>query len=777
MTNSSESRTLRRSATHWGALTAEVRGGRLSAVRPFARDPNPSSMLRSIPEAVYHPSRIAQPAVRAGWLAHGPGGGGAGRGAQAFVPVSWDEALDLVAGELRRVKAEPGNQAIYGGSYGWASAGRFHQANAQLYRFLNGFGGFTEKADSYSFAAGTVVMQHVVGTKEVVVGPITDWHGIVRDTRLMVMFGGLPLKNTQVEYGGTGQHMAEQWLRRAKQAGVEFVGISPLRDDTPNFLEAQWIAPRPNTDTAVLLGVAHTLVAEGRHDRAFLERYCVGFDRFLPYLMGRTDGEPKDADWAASISGVDAHTIRRLARRMSGTRTLITMTWSLQRGDHGEQPYWMAAVLAAMLGQIGLPGGGFGFGYACESGMGTPRQWISVPTLPIGENPTGSFIPVARLADMLLQPGEAYRYNGADRVYPDIRLVYWAGGNPFHHHQDLNRLVRAWQRPDTVIVHEPWWTAAARHADIVLPATTPFERNDLAASSRDRFILAMQQAIEPVGQARNDFDIFAALAERLGFADAFTEGRNEGAWIRHLYETTRDQAMRRQVRLPEFEAFWRRGYVEVPAPATPYVIFEDFRRNPARFPLATPSGRIEIYSETIAGFGDADCPPHPAWLEPAEWLGAALADRYPLHLVSNQPRSRLHGQLDMCHTSRAGKVRGREPVWMHADDAGARGIADGDIVRVFNDRGEVLAGARLTDAIRPGVVQLATGAWYDPAEPGRVGSLDKHGNANVLTLDKGTSRLAQAPVAHTALVQVERYDGPLPEITAFDPPPLATSPG
>jgi biotin/methionine sulfoxide reductase len=200
------------------------------------------------------------------------------------------------------------------------------------------------------------------------------------------------------------------------------------------------------------------------------------------------------------------------------------------------------------------------------------------------------------------------------------------------------------------------------------------------------------------------------------------------------------------------------------------VLFAAYRADPQAHPLKTPSGRLELFSETIAAFGYDDCPGHPVWLEPAEWLGSERATVYPLHLISNQPRSRLHSQLDCGEVSRSAKVAQREPVWLHPDDAAARGIVSGDVVRLYNDRGACLAGAVVTDAIRPGVVQLATGAWFDPLDPAEIGSLDKHGNPNVLTLDKGTSKLAQSPAAQTALVEVERFTGELPPITVFAPP-------
>lgn len=241
-------------------------------------------------------------------------------------------------------------------------------------------------------------------------------------------------------------------------------------------------------------------------------------------------------------------------------------------------------------------------------------------------------------------------------------------------------------------------------------------------------------------------------------------------WLRHLYDSTRQQAAQRHVDMPDFDAFWERGHVELPMPDDPPVLFAAYRTDPQANPLKTPSGRIELFSETIAGFGYDDCPGHPVWQEPAEWLGAAQAQRYPLHLISNQPQARLHSQLDCGAISRAAKVADREPVWINTQDAAARGIGSGDVVRIYNDRGACLAGAVVTDVIRPGVIQLATGAWFDPLDPATIGSLDKHGNPNMLTLDKGTSRLAQCCSAQTALVQLERFTGALPEITVFSPP-------
>jgi biotin/methionine sulfoxide reductase len=285
----------------------------------------------------------------------------------------------------------------------------------------------------------------------------------------------------------------------------------------------------------------------------------------------------------------------------------------------------------------------------------------------------------------------------------------------------------------------------------------------------------MKQAVPPMHGARSDYDIFTDLAAELGCHAEFTLGRDEMSWIRALYEGVSDRAAAADLVLPDFAEFWADGATEIDHDGE-LVLFADFRADPEAHPLRTPSGRIEIFSEAVAGFGYDDCPGYPCWLPPREWLGSELAGRYPLHLLSNQPRSRLHGQLDMGRVSQATKIDGREPCRMNPADAAARGIAAGDIIVLANDRGACLAGAVLTDAVRAGVVQMSTGAWYDPLEPGQTGTLDKHGNPNVLTRDHGTSRLGQGPSAQSVLVEISRFEGTLPPVTAFTQPRFKPDP-
>jgi biotin/methionine sulfoxide reductase len=765
-------------SAHWGSYRVEQGGEGGEALELFSLDEKnePMPLGRSMAESVSSETRIRRPAVREGYLRDGPCSD-APRGDEPFVEVSWDIALDLAADALKEVYDKHGASSVFGGSYGWASAGRFHHALSQVHRFLNCLGGYTASVNTYSHAAAEVLLPHVVGEEDDIIYNGSTWPTIIESTQLMVCFGGLPVSPSQINPGGVSKHSVRSWLKRCDERGIRRVDISPIRTTEAEGLEADWYPIRPNTDTAIMMGLAKALIDNGSHDRDFLERCTVGFGIFEAYLCGKQDGVVKSPEWAAEISGLTADQIRQLAVDIAANRTLITATWSLQRADHGEQPFWMLITLGAMIGQIGLPGGGFSFGLTSMNGIANPVNRRRFASLPRGTNPVKPKIPVARITDLLLSPGSIFDYDGEKFRYPDTRLVYWAGGNPFHHHQDLARLNRAWRKPETIICHELNWNALARRCDIVFPVAGPLERNDIMATKSDSRIIAMQKACEPPGEALTDYEIFSRLADRLGVEENFTEGRNEKDWLRWLYERSAEGLDEVVVKLPEFEEFWEEGLFKHGSEEFERVLLGRFRSDPNRYKLHTPSGLIEIFSEKIASFGYADCPGHPVWLEPREWLGSVNSSSSSLHLISDQPKTRLHSQLDDVGISKASKINSREPARLNPEDATARGINEGDTMRIHNNRGSVLASAVLSHDICRGVVHLSTGAWFDPVTDADSGEITcVHGNPNVLTGDFGTSRLGQGPSPLSTIVEVELYKGTLRQSDIHRQPEFVNTP-
>ncbi len=770
--------------SHWGAFRAKVEGGRIVSIAPWEKDPAPSHQLAGVLDSVYSPTRIKYPMVRRVYLEKGPGADPDGRGAGDFVRVSWDQAIDLVAKELTRVEKTYGPAATFAGSYGWKSPGRLHNCQSLLRRMMNLKGSFVNASGDYSTGAAQIIMPHVVGTLEMYEQQ-TVWPVVVDKTELMVFWGADPVLTNQISWV-IGDHGGYEGMKALKAKGTKVICIDPVKTDTAEFFGAEWIAPRPQTDVALMLGVAHTLVDEKLVDEKFLKTYTTGFDKFLPYLMGDTDKTPKTAEWAAAICDVPAETIKDLAHRFAKNRTMLAGGFSLQRQQYGEQRHWMLVTLAAMLGQIGLPGGGFGFSYHYANG-GAPSADAPVLTgitdggkakegaAWMTENGAAT-IPCARVVDMLLNPGKEFDFNGAKAKYPDVKMAYWAGGNPFVHHQDRNRMVAAWKKLDTFIVQDFQWTPTARFADIVLPATTSYERNDIESVGdyAGSAIIAMKKVVDPVFESRNDYDIFAAIAAKLGKEKEFTEGKSEMDWVQSFYDAALTQAKAKKIAMPEFDAFWSgTGVVEFPVTSgKDFVRYAKFREDPLLEPLGTPSGLIEIYSKNIEKMGYDDCGPHPMWYEPAERLGGPTT-KYKLHIAASHPKSRLHSQLCGTKLRETYAIAGHEPCWINPKDAAARGISDGDVVRVYNDRGQILAGAKVTEAMRPGVIRVNEGGWYDPLEPGKPGTLCKYGDVNVLSMDIGTSKLAQGNCGHSIVGEVEKYSGPAVTVDVFAPPESA----
>lgn len=735
------------SLSHWGAFEAEVKKGRLIATRPLKGSGADPDMIGAIVDLVSSPQRIDQPYMRAGWLRdrdhaiHQ-------RGREKMVPVNWDTALSHTANELERVRDHYGHQAIFAGSYGWSSAGRFHHARTQTRRFFGAFGGFTDQTGNYSWGAAQIILQKVLGNADAVSGAATAWRTIAEYTDVLVAFGGLSAKNWRVTSGGAGNHTMPDHIRHAHRRGTKFIVLSPLADDIPQGSNADWIAPRPGSDTAIILSLCYEMIRRGRADEAFLAKYCTGAGVFRDYLLGKSDGVPKSLDWASAISDVPKSTLHRLADQIASGRVMLTASWSLQRAHRGEQPYWALIALAAILGQIGQPGGGFTFGYGSLNAVGDDARKGLVPLLETLGNPSGTTIPVARFADMLDNPGQEISFDGRRIVYPETKLIYWAGGNPFHHAQDLFRLERLWAKPETIIVHEQTWTATALRADIVLPATTTLERNDIGGSSRDPHIFFMPKLIDPVGKARNDYDIFSDLAGRVGCRDTYTENRTESEWLAYLWHQTEDRARAQGLTAPDFEQLKKQKIWFVPKPDHPEILLSDFIADPQANALTTASGKIELNCTEITASAHPDIASHPEWRPPQEWIGEAKDGE--LALLSRQPAKFLHSQLN-----RTGLAQTQPPsITINPAEAEKRGLTHRQRVTVRSKVGGCTATVTISQACRDGVAIMETGPHFI----GGANKIDPGGNPNALTRDFPSSRLSQATAAQSCLVTIFKCD-------------------
>lgn len=794
-------------AARWGILKASVKNGKIVKSAPWKITSKiPNTLQNTMADLVYN-TRIKAPMVRKSYLADPDNPKPELRGLDEWVEVKYEDAIKLVACELKKTREQKGADSVFAGSYGWQSTGNVHVSRTLLHRFMNLSGGFTGVTGDYSTGAAQVIMPHVTGSNQVYEQQ-TSWPVVLENSKVVVFWGLNPISTLRVAWTSSDEQ-GFKYFEQLKNSDKEIIIIDPIKTVSGKYFEgkARWIAPRPNTDVAMMLGMAQHLYSQGKYDKEFLQNYTVGFEKFVPYLTGQSDGVAKTPEWASEICGISADVIKELAIKFYENRTMIMAGWGIQRAHHGEQAHWMIVTLCAMLGQIGLAGGGFGFSYhyanggapTCAGGVIGGMNAASVGVVKDGKflglaqdqkqggeaaqawlvNTAKVAFPLARIADVLLNPGKTIDANGAKITYPKIDFIYWVGGNPIVHHQDTNTNIKAWRKPRTIVVNEIYWTPTAKMADIVFPTTTEYERNDITMSGdySNMHIIPMKQVVAKQHGAKDDYQIFTDLCKAYadGLAEVYTDGgKTEMDWIKEFYEGAASAVNANTalgIQMPSFEQWWEKNepteFYETPENAA-YVTFEDFRNDPVLEALGTPSGLIEIYSDTIEAMNYKDCGAHPMWFEPVEWLG--MKDKpAKFHLLSLHPLDRLHSQQSNTSNRKRYAVADREPVLINTEDAKELGIKQGDLVRVFNARGEILAGANVSDDIMRGVVQIFEGAWYDPNAEG----LCKNGNPNVLTIDLPTSELANGNIAHTALVDIELYKHKAGEdikLTAFMPP-------
>lgn len=651
-------------------------------------------------EVAYADDRLKQPLKRVGE-----------RGSGKFKPVSWEDALDTVARELQRVKDQYGATSIFLMDHG-GSLSPLHGTQKASRRFFSLFGGCTTWRGNTSLEAARFSSLATFGT---------TFTGNSRDnflhSKLIIMWGWNPIAT---RFGpDTVYHLA-----KAKKAGAKIICVDPRRTTSAKALAEQWIPIKPVTDAALLIAMAYVMIDEDIYDHHFIETYTVGFGQFKDYVLGNEDGVPKTPLWAEDITGVPTETIKQLARDYAKLKpATLYASWAPGRTAFGEQYHRAANTLAAMTGNIGITGG-------CVAG-GTdiiPLGYLG-KALPVPESLT-HYVHTTNVYDALLK--------GTSGGYPsDIKLLYILGSNILNQFLNTNKGIAALQKPEFIVVHELFLTPTARFADIILPVTTTLERIDIGQPFvGGNYFIHMDKAIEPLHQTKSDLAIFTELAPRLGISNY--NNKSDEDWLREFAEATPD--------LPEYEVLKRKGVHRIPLDQ-PWVAFREEIEDPARHPFSTPSGKIEIYSQKIAEMQDPLIPPIPKYIEAWDGPSDPIIDKYPIQLVSPHSRARVNSQW---HTIRRLKMLADDRIWLNPSDAHSRGITNGDKVRVYNDRGQLLTTARVTEDILHGVVSLDSGAWFEPD----IHGIDHGGCVNVLTKDKASPGGAFA--CNNCLVQIEK---------------------
>ena len=718
---------------------------------------------RAYRSRLYSPERLLYPMKRVGK-----------RGESKFKRVSWEEALTEIAERMVYLKQKYGPMALLDQSYAGASYGVLHksdQIEGLLARFLGMFGCRTNSWSVPSYQGTTFSSRMTFGTIED--GNEDD---AFAHSKLMIMWGWNP---AYTFHGGNTFY----YMRLAKQRGCKFVCVDPQYTDSAAAYDAWWIPIKPNTDAAMMAGMAHYIFANNLHDQSFIDRFCLGMDagtmpdwakgreNFKDYILGKSDGQPKTPEWAEPICGVKAEDIKKLAHMYATTKpAALKASWSPGRNAYGEQYNRMAAALQAMTANIGVLGGcaeGVGKGWHSEAVAYPYDEYANVWYASIKSDRWAHAVlnyPNVKREEIGLWP----RNDNLDGVIPNIRGIFWQGSDWLNQLTNINKEIAAIRKLDSqgdseslLVCMDSTITPTGIWADFLLPIATHFERHDVALPwYKGHYYIHRPKVIEPLGESKTDFQVFTELAYRLGFGERYNPRatrayfqRNDEVDEAYLAAWWHDKVMHHQGVTMSWEDFKRHGIYKFKL-ARPHVAFQDQIEKGIPFP--TPSGRIEIFSTNLGQITDwtrtaygYEIPAIPKWIEPWESLNSPLTEKFPFHLVSPHPRWRTHSIFNNIPWLRETY---EQEVTINAADAKRLGIKTGDTVEVWNDRGKCVVPAYVTERCMPGVAVLHEGSWMDLDANG----VDRSGNPDFLTLDEPSP--AGAFAYNTVLVDIKRSE-------------------
>jgi len=688
---------------------------------------------RAIRNRLYHPDRLQYPMKRAGR-----------RGEGKFQRISWDEAVEIIATNLRKTLDLHGPASVYI-QYGTGDCGAISGV-ACARRLTNLLGGYLGYYNSYSSACLRYTAPFVTGARD------TSSYQTLVYSKLIILNGFNPAETVF-------ETNSNYYLAQAREAGAKIVVIDPRLTETAATFAGEWLPLKPTTDTALFLAMANVIISENLHDQAFLDKYCIGFDEahmppgvprglsFKSHVLGLADQVPKTPEWAAPITGIDAVTIRNLAREYATAKPAqLLQGLGPQRHAHGEQSVRAGIVLACMTGNLGILGGGWG------GGEGGRSLGLGIGELPAGINPVKTRIPVFLWTDAIVRGTAMTADDGVKEGPPasNIKFIFNLASNTLvNQHADINRTIQILQDEklvECIVVSDHFITPSAKFADVLLPADNSLERSDFGFPwSGEKYIVFGNKVVEPPGECRNEYWWLSRVAQKLGVGEKFTEGKSREDWLKESVA----EAQKSNPAFPDYEALKQAGLYR--EPPQPYVAFEREIKDPAGHPFRTPSGKIEIFSKTLYDMHKPEITGGPTYIPAWEGPEDALIHKYPLQCIGPHYKRRTHSTFDEDAWMEEADP---QQMWISPQDAGSRGIDDGARVKVFNDRGALVIQARVTKRVRPGVVAIPQGAWYTPGRNG----VCLRGNINILTSQRPTP-LAHGNAQHTMLVEVEKTSG------------------